>query len=70
MSTTPLPNCPQDTPNRISEPHRMLQLTASLADGIPVDLQNALTGIDDRNVQLLVRTVLHASGQRPALLNP
>jgi hypothetical protein len=21
-STTPLPNCPQDTPNRISEPHR------------------------------------------------
>jgi hypothetical protein len=48
----------------------MLQLTASLADGIPVDLQNALTGIDDRNVQLLVRTVLHASGQRPALLNP
>ncbi len=48
----------------------MLRLTASLADGIPVDLQEALTGIDDHNVQLLVRTVHHASGQRPAPLNP
>jgi hypothetical protein len=26
---------------------RMLRITASLADGIPVDLQDALTGIDD-----------------------
>ena len=45
---------------------RMLRLTASLADGIPVDLREALTGIDERNVQLLVRAVLHASGQQPA----
>lgn len=49
---------------------RMLRLTASLADGIPVDLQEALTGIDDHNVQLLVRTVHHASGRWPAPLNP
>jgi hypothetical protein len=49
---------------------RMLRLTASIADGIPVDLQDALTGIDDHNVQLLVRTVLHASGQQPTPPNP
>jgi hypothetical protein len=46
---------------------RMLRITASLADGIPVDLQDALTGLDDHNVQLLIRAVIHASGQRPAL---
>ncbi|TJZ94568.1 hypothetical protein [Actinacidiphila oryziradicis] len=39
---------------------RMLRLTAGLADGIPVDLRDALTGIDSTNVQLLVRAVLHA----------
>ena len=42
---------------------RMLKITASLADGIPVDLQDTLTGLDDRNVQLLITAVLHASGQ-------
>jgi hypothetical protein len=45
---------------------RMLRITASLADGIPVDLRECLTGIDTRNVQLLVRATLHASGQRPS----
>jgi hypothetical protein len=42
---------------------RMLKITASLADGIPVDLRDTLTGLDDRNVQLLITAVLHASGQ-------
>ena len=42
---------------------RMLKITASLADGIPVDLHDTLTGLDDRNVQLLTAAVLHASGQ-------
>ncbi len=41
----------------------MLRITSSLADGIPVDLQDTLTGLDDRNVQLLITAVLHASGQ-------
>ena len=45
---------------------RMLKITASLADGIPVDLRDTLTGLDDRNVQLLITAVLHASGQRPS----
>jgi hypothetical protein len=44
---------------------RMLRLAASLADGIPVDLRDALTGIDHCNIQLVITAVLHASGQRP-----
>jgi hypothetical protein len=43
---------------------RMLRITASLGDGIPVDLQDTLTGLDDHNVQLLLTAVLHASGRR------
>ena len=44
----------------------MLRLAASLAAGIPVNLRDALTGIDDRNIQLVIKAVLHASGQRPS----
>jgi ADP-ribose pyrophosphatase YjhB (NUDIX family) len=44
---------------------RMLRLAASLAGGIPVNLRDALTGIDDHNIQLVIKAVLHASGQRP-----
>jgi hypothetical protein len=43
---------------------RMLRLAASLADQAPVILGEAITGIDDRNVKLLVKAVLHASGRR------
>jgi len=43
--------------------HRMLKITASLADGIPVDLQDTLTGLDDRNVQLLITAIFRASGK-------
>ena len=45
---------------------RMLRITASMGGGIPVDLRDTLTGIDDRNVQLLLRAVRHASGKRPS----
>jgi hypothetical protein len=41
---------------------RMLRLTASLADGIPVDLRENLTGIDHHNTQLLITAILHISG--------
>lgn len=44
---------------------RMLKITASLADGIPVDLRDTLTGLDQRNVGLVVTAVQHAAGQRP-----
>jgi hypothetical protein len=40
------------------------QLSASLADGIPVDLLDAATDLDDRNIQRLVTAIRHASGKR------
>jgi hypothetical protein len=40
---------------------RMLRLAASLAGDIPVQLGDAVTGIDAHNVGLLVQAVLHAS---------
>ena len=49
---------------------RMLQLAASLADGIPVDLRHTLTGLDNRNISLVIAAILHASGQRPGPGNP
>ena len=42
----------------------MLRLAASLASQEPVGLGDAITGRSDRNVGLLVRAVLHASGRR------
>ena len=42
----------------------MLWLAASLAGQAPVILGDAITGIDNRNIGLLVKAVLHASGQR------
>jgi hypothetical protein len=44
---------------------RVLTLSASLAGGIPVDLRDAATGLDDRNIQRLVCAIRHASGKRP-----
>jgi hypothetical protein len=49
---------------------RILRITASLDEGIPVDLRDTLTGLDDHNIQLLVKAVLHASGQRPSPQGP
>jgi hypothetical protein len=49
---------------------RMLRLAASLADGIPVDLRDALTGLDDHNINLVITAVLHASGKRQEARNP
>jgi hypothetical protein len=42
---------------------RMLKITASLADGIPVDLQDTLTGLDDSNIQLLITAIRRTSGK-------
>jgi len=44
---------------------RLLKITASLADGIPVDLQDTLTGLDDDNIAKLVTAILHGSGRPP-----
>jgi hypothetical protein len=44
---------------------RVLELSSSLAGGIPVDLRDAITGLDDGNISRLVTAILHASGKRP-----
>jgi ABC-type phosphate transport system ATPase subunit len=43
---------------------KMLCIAASLAGQAPVILGDAITGLDDRNIQILVKAVLHAAGQR------
>jgi hypothetical protein len=48
---------------------RMLKITASLANGIPADLRDTLTGIDDRNLHLLIRAIRHASGNDRKTIN-
>lgn len=41
---------------------RILLLAASLADGIPVDLRDTVTGIDQHNTRHLIAAIRHASG--------
>src|SRR5262249_3009457 len=41
---------------------RLLLLSASLGEGIPVDLQAALTGLDPRNASLVIKAIAHAAG--------
>ncbi len=46
--------------------NRILRPAASIAVGIPVDLNDALSGLDQSSIALVVRAVRHANGQRPA----
>lgn len=46
--------------------NRILRLAASIAAGIPVNLNDALSGLDHASISLVVRAVRHANGQRPA----
>ena len=48
----------------------MLRVAASLADGPPVSLRDALTGIDERNTKPVITAVLQASGQQPRHMPP
>jgi hypothetical protein len=41
---------------------RTLRLAASIACGTPVNLSDALTGLDDRSIQQLITAIKHASG--------
>ncbi len=43
---------------------RILRLAASLAGGIPVELNDTVTGFDQHNTQRLVTAIRRASGQR------
>jgi len=42
---------------------RILQLSASLAAGIPVDLRDSITGLDDDNAALLITAIVRATGK-------
>jgi hypothetical protein len=46
--------------------NRILRMAASIAASIPVDLNDALCGLDQASINLIVRAVRHANGQRPA----
>jgi Phage integrase family len=48
-----------------SSEQQILRLAASIAHGLPVDLQDALTGLDDRNINLIITAALHTSGRPP-----
>jgi hypothetical protein len=41
---------------------RMLRLAASIAAGVPVDLGDAVSGLDEANAGLVAAAVLHAAG--------
>lgn len=43
----------------------ILRLAASIAGGIPVDLRDTITSLDDRNLELLLAAVRRAAGHRP-----
>ena len=43
---------------------KMLRMSASIAGHAPVILGDTITGLDDRNIQILVSAILHASGRR------
>jgi hypothetical protein len=45
--------------------NRILRLAASIAAGIPVDLNHALSGLDHASITLVIRAVRHANGTRP-----
>ncbi len=47
-----------------SAERRILQLSASLAHGIPVDLRDTVTGLDNDNTARLIAAIRHASGKR------
>jgi len=41
---------------------RLLRIAASLAQGIPVDLRDAMTGLDHANTALVTRALTQAAG--------
>ena len=43
---------------------RVLRIAASIAAGVPVDLREAVTGLEENNAALAAAAVLHAAGCR------
>ena len=44
---------------------RILQLAASIGAGTPVSLRDAIPGLDNRNLQLVITAIQHTAGRRP-----
>ena len=44
---------------------QLLRIAGSLAEGIPVDLRDVLTGLDTINTGLVAHAIYHATGHRP-----
>lgn len=44
---------------------QMLRIAGSLAEGIALDLGQALTGLDATNIRLVAHAIYHAAGHRP-----
>jgi ADP-ribose pyrophosphatase YjhB (NUDIX family) len=44
---------------------QLLRIAGSLAEGVPVDLRDAITGLDTINTGLVARAICHAAGHRP-----
>jgi hypothetical protein len=45
---------------------QVLRIAASIAEGVPVDLREAVTGLDEGNIALVAVAVLHAAGHHGA----
>jgi hypothetical protein len=43
---------------------RVLRIAASIAEGVPVDMREAVTGLDEGNAVLAAAAVLRAAGHR------
>jgi hypothetical protein len=43
---------------------QVLRVAASVAEGVPVDLRDAVSGLDEVNLALVAQAVLHAGGRR------
>jgi hypothetical protein len=44
---------------------RILQLAASIAAGLPVSLPDAIPGLDNHNLHLVITAIQHTAGHRP-----
>lgn len=44
---------------------RLLRIASSLAEGIPIDLHDAITSLDATNTALVAHAIYHAAGHRP-----
>ena len=66
--STGTPRSPPSTPASLpcsAGERRILAAAASIAAGIRVDLRDTATGLDARNIRLLITAISHAAGQRP-----